>query len=299
MAKNLLKEGYKPADISRALDISRSNCYISAQSLVNQKSEDFHIVKHIKAIAAQHPFWGYRRITAWLKHREGELINHKKVYRLMKEHKLLVPRKSHKANRTPQKGKPKPERPREWWGIDMTKFMLPRLGWCYLVIVLDWFNKKLVGYSIGLRSRSREWQEAIEMAVESECPYGSREEDINLMSDNGSQPTSLSFMKCMSTLGIKQAFTSYNNPKGNADTERVMRTIKEEFLWLEEFDSLEEVKMRLSYWIEVDYNKRYVHSALGYLSPEEFSEKWENSLREIDQAKTSEQKELDLLTSFA
>ena len=90
MTKNLLKEGYKPADISRALDISRSNCYISVQSLVNQKSEDFHIVKHIKAIAAQHPFWGYRRITAWLKHREGELINHKKVYRLMKEHKLPI-----------------------------------------------------------------------------------------------------------------------------------------------------------------------------------------------------------------
>ena len=105
-------------------------------------------------------------------------------------------------------------------------------------------------------------------------------------------------MKCMSTLGIKQAFTSYNNPKGNAD-ERVMRTIKEELLWLEEFDSLEEVRARIHSWIEVDYNKRYVHSALGYLSPEEFSEKWQNGLKEICQAEASEQRELDLLTSFA
>jgi len=54
------------------------------------------------------------------------------------------------------------------------------------------------------------------------------------MSDNGSQPTSLSFMKACSNLDIHQAFTSYNNPKGNADTERMMRTLKEELLWLRE-----------------------------------------------------------------
>jgi transposase InsO family protein len=48
------------------------------------------------------------------------------------------------------------------------------------------------------------------------------------MSDNGSQPTSRSFMEICAGLGIKQAFTAYNNPKGNADTERMMRTLKEE-----------------------------------------------------------------------
>jgi putative transposase len=46
------------------------------------------------------------------------------------------------------------------------------------------------------------------------------------MSDDGCQPTAVVFMKAYSTLGIQQAFTSYNNPKGNADTERVMRTLK-------------------------------------------------------------------------
>ena len=55
------------------------------------------------------------------------------------------------------------------------------------------------------------------------------------MSDNGCQPTSMAFMQACSTLGIQQAFTSYNNPKGNADTERVMRTLKEECLWLQEW----------------------------------------------------------------
>lgn len=79
----------------------------------------------------------------------------------MKENNLLVVQRPNKAKRTPQKSKPKPVRPKEWWGIDMTKFMIPNLGWVYLVIVLDWFNKKIVGYNVGLRSRSREWRNAM------------------------------------------------------------------------------------------------------------------------------------------
>ncbi|NLI99420.1 transposase [bacterium] len=93
---------------------------------------------------------------------------------------------------------------------------------------------------------------------------------MKLISDNGSQPTSLNFMRDMSDLGIEQVFTSYNNPKGNADTERMMRTIKEEVLWLDEFASFQEAKEKLDTWFVVGYNKLYVHSSLGYRSPEEF-----------------------------
>ena len=296
MASELLKEGYKATDVARALRISRSNCYSNSHSAnVKQceRADDKHILERIKSITSEHPFWGYRRVWAWLKHRDGYLINRKRVYRIMKENALLVVQRPKKAKRTPQKSKPKPIRPREWWGIDMTKFMIPNLGWVYLVIVLDWFNKKIVGYNVGLRSRSKEWRDAMEMAVMKECSYGSREESIALVSDNGSQPTSLSFMKDMAILGLKQVFTSYDNPKGNADTERVMRTLKEELLWLEEFESLEEARQKISSWIEVDYNLMYVHSALGYMSPEEFDRKWcevnstsiRQSLRDTEQVK--------------
>jgi transposase InsO family protein len=57
------------------------------------------------------------------------------------------------------------------------------------------------------------------------------------MSDNGSQPTSVAFMKACREMGIHQAFTSYGNAKGNADTERVFRTMKEELLWLRQWHS--------------------------------------------------------------
>ncbi|MDQ7031551.1 MAG: integrase core domain-containing protein, partial [Desulfonauticus sp.] len=99
---------------------------------------------------------------------------------------------------------------------------------------------------------------------------------LNLISDNGSQPTSVSFMKSMRTLGIRQIFTSYDNPKGNAETERMIRTIKEEIVWLNEFESFEEARKAIGRWIEEDYNKYYVHSCLGYLSLEEFERKYNN-----------------------
>ncbi|PMP72352.1 MAG: hypothetical protein C0187_01610 [Calditerrivibrio nitroreducens] len=100
----------------------------------------------------------------------------------------------------------------------MTEFMVSSIGWVYLVIVLDWYTKKIVGWNLTLRSRAGEWEEALEMAVEKEFPDGVRGQGLKLISDNGSQPTATSFMRDMATLGIEQIFTSYDNPKGNADT---------------------------------------------------------------------------------
>ncbi len=87
-----------------------------------------------------------------------------------------------------------------------------------MVIVLDWYTKKIVGWNLSLRSRAGEWKEALERAVNKEFPNGVRGSGLKLISDNGCQPTSTSFMRDMATLGIEQIFTSYDNPKGNAET---------------------------------------------------------------------------------
>jgi transposase InsO family protein len=82
------------------------------------------------------------------------------------------------------------------------------------------------------------------------------------MSDKGCQPTSLVFMKVCSALGIQQAFTSSETPKGNADTERFIRTLKEECLWIRGWTCPFELIRALEGWI-ADYNHHYLHSALG------------------------------------
>jgi transposase InsO family protein len=225
------------------------------------------IVQRIKEIKAKHPFWGYRRTWATLKFVHKLEINKKRVLRLMQKHSLLVkPNQRLKANRTPTRSKPRPDRPNQWWGIDMTKVMVDGFGWMYIVVVLDWYTKKIAGYYVGMECKSRHWLEALYMAVNTQFPDGLPENPPHLMSDNGSQPTSIGFMKACRGLGISQAFTSYNNPKGNADTERVFRTMKEELLWLREWSSPFELVDALSEWIP-EYNGSYLHSALGYKPP--------------------------------
>jgi len=83
-------------------------------------------------------------------------------------------------------------------------------------------------------------------------------------------------MNDMVTIGIEQIITTYDKPKGNADTARMKRTIKEEDIWLNENETLEEAKEKLGKWNENDYNKNNVHRALGYQSPEEFEVLYNN-----------------------
>jgi transposase InsO family protein len=152
----------------------------------------------------------------------------------------------------------------------MTKFLIPALGWADLVIVLDWDTKKIVGWNLSLRSRRQEWEAALAMGVPAEFPQGVRGAGVKLVSDHGSQPTASGFMAALSTLGIEPVFTRDDNPKGNAETERLMRTIKDERRWLQEFRTLEAAREAIAQWITVDDTQRDVHSALGYRSPVEF-----------------------------
>ncbi len=228
------------------------------------------LLPQIQALKAEHPFWGYRRIWAHLRFVERLSVNKKRILRLMREHRLLVtPNQRLKAKRTPPGRKPQPTAPNQWWGIDMTKVLVQGVGWVYIVIVLDWYTKAVVGHYAGLRCTSKHWLEALDMAVNSQFPHGAREQGLSLMSDNGCQPTSLAFMAACNTLEVHQTFTSYNNPKGNADTERFMRTLKEECLWLQEWTCPFALMKALNTWL-AHYNEHYLHSALGYQSPRQF-----------------------------
>ncbi len=225
------------------------------------------LVPRIRALKAAHPFWGYRRIWAHLRFVDGLPVNKKRILRLLRSHALLVkPNPRLKAARTPQRSKPRPTAPHQWWGIDMTKVLVEPVGWVYLVVVLDWYTKKIVGHCAGLQAKTAHWLVALERALARQFPQGVQGQGLALMSDNGCQPTSVAFMKACATLGITQTFTSYNNPKGNADTKRLMRTLKEELLWLREWTSPLELERALTAWIEW-YNMRYLHSALGYRTP--------------------------------
>jgi putative transposase len=101
------------------------------------------LLERIRAIKSGHPFWGYRRIWAYLRYVDGWVVNQKRVYGTMKTNDLLVRANPKlRAKRKADTKKPRPTRPNEWWGIDMTKVMIEGFGWVYVAVVLDWHTKK-------------------------------------------------------------------------------------------------------------------------------------------------------------
>jgi len=241
---------------------------------MRRRKQDQTLLPTIQTIKADHPFWGYRRIWSYLNYRMNIHVNKKCIYRIMKENNLLVQKNTRlKATRDNKayRSKPKASRPNHIWGTDMTKVMIALFGWLYVVIVLDWYTKKIVGYSISTKSKASDWLNALNDACNNQFPNGilSKEQDLHLVSDNGSQPTSQQYMLACSVMEIKQIFASYNNPKGNADTERVMRTIKEDFVWTRDFASPDDFINQFKQWVE-DYNTDYPHSSINYQTPCEF-----------------------------
>ena len=231
------------------------------------------ILAEINKIKTDHPLWGYRRVWSYLKYRQGIPVNKKRIQRLMKEHNLIVtPNVRLKARRGPTRPKPHAERPNHFWGIDMTKIRMTTWGWLYLSVVLDWHTKEIVGYSLGLQSKTEDWLKALNNAINCRFPGGIREslkERLFLISDNGCQPTSQRFMMNCSLLGIKQIFTTWSNPKGNSDTERVLRTLKEDLVWPYDWDNPFDFEVALNKWIEA-YNTDYPHQSLNNLTPRQF-----------------------------
>jgi len=237
-------------------------------------NEDMRLLELISPIKADQPGWGYRMVWAYLKYRLGHQVNKKRIYRIMKEHDLLVkPNLKLKARRDNQNNRSKPRvtRPNQFWGIDMTKVMIESFGWLYLVIVLDWYTKKIVGYSISIHSKTGDWLDAANMACNNQFPDSilRKDQELFLVSDNGSQPTSMAFMRACSVMEIKQIFASYSNPRGNADTERAIKTIKHDFIWVREFRSPAEFTEQFGLWVE-RYNTDRPHSTIGYRTPCDF-----------------------------
>jgi transposase InsO family protein len=115
-----------------------------------------------------------------------------------------------------------------------------------------------------------DWLIALERAVSCRFPNGilSKRGKPKLISDNGCQPTSEQFMKACSQLKIKQIFTTWNNPKGNADTERFFRTLKEDLVWINDWSIPFDFQSDFESWIS-QYNTDFPHQSLRYLTPQQ------------------------------
>ena len=157
------------------------------------------------------------------------------------------------------------------WSTDMTSFMLTTGIPLFLVLVMDIFTRRIVGWHLNRRCRAKEWLNALNQALCVEFPDGPRDAGLTIRMDNGCQPTSNAYIDTLQTCGITGEWVGFNCPEQNAHIESAIGTLKQDWLWLEDCESFDEAH-ELCLRAITEYNQDHPHSNLNMLSPNEFTQ---------------------------
>ncbi|MBE7490244.1 MAG: IS3 family transposase [Planctomycetes bacterium] len=233
-------------------------------------SIDDVLAQRIHQLIQRFPTWGYRRVWAWLKHHEGLTVNKKAVYRVFRLKRWFVtqrkatPRPRAKASRSVAAGS------NERWAMDVTHIDCGADGWGHLAAVIDCHDRQIMGYEFALRSRAKEAERALEEACLAR--FGTLRPDGAtpvIRSDNGLIFQSKRFRAACKDYRLSQEFVTPYTPEQNGMIERFFRSLKEECVWLQNFDDFEQAKAAVASWIRF-YNSERPHQSLNYMSPEQF-----------------------------
>jgi len=168
--------------------------------------------------------------------------------------------------------------PNQVWTSDIT-YLWTDEGWLYLAIVLDLFNREVVGWSLKARMTADLVTDALSMA------WFRRKPTPGLMhhSDRGSQYASHAFQEKLAEYGMLCSMSRKGNCWDNAPTESWFNSFKNERIFGERFASREAMKATAFEYIEVFYNRTRLHCTLGYTSPVQFLKDWSATQQEENQ----------------
>jgi putative transposase len=151
------------------------------------------------------------------------------------------------------------------WVSDIT-YIPTREGWLYLAAIEDLYTRKIVGWSMSERLKSRLVVDALEMAIERQLPG----DGLLSHSDRGSQYASEHYQDLLKRNGIRCSMSRKGDCWDNAPMESFFATLKKELVFFEDYATRDEARQSLFEYIEMFYNRVRRHSALGYKSPAEF-----------------------------
>lgn len=226
--------------------------------------------------------YGYRAIKKALEQKDIELSEYK-IRKIMRENGFYPEtRKKYKPYR---KGKAdgkyyrnliqqnfKAEKRNQVWVGDIT-YLKTKLGWVYLAAVIDLYNREVIGYAVSKKIDT----ELVKRALGNAIGRNGVAEGLVFHSDRGSQYASRGYQKMLAEHGIKGSMSKPGCPYDNASMESFFATLKKERIYRREYVTMEEVKADMFRYIELFYNRKRLHSVLGYMSPVDYRLKYDGS----------------------
>jgi putative transposase len=262
--------------LGEAVGLSRSTIrrhLRSAPVTIDQKDMQRRVQIH--SIALEMRSYGYRPITKELR-RRGVIINSKVVLRLLREDNLLCLRRRAFVATTDSKHRftvyPNLARDlvltdiNQLWVADITYIRLPR-EFIYLAAVLDAYSRRCIGWALARYIDARLPLAALKMALQTRS---FRPGQLMHHSDQGVQYACYDYVRLLLQHEIIISMSRSGTPYDNAKAERFMRTLKYEEVYLNDYDTFAEVLVSVEHFIEAVYNRKRLHSAIGYLPPAEF-----------------------------
>ena len=268
----MLSQEYPITVACDVLGCARSSYYHQA----TERPGEAELKVAIKAVAAEWPTYGYRRVTAQLRRQEW-LVNRKRIQRLMRlMHIQAQTRRRKRRTTNSEHGFPRyPNlvqdleivRPEQVWVCDVTYVRL-RYEFVYLAVIMDVFTRGIRGWHLG-----RGLDHTLTLTALQRALMKHPAPEIH-HSDQGVQYAATAYTQVLQDVNVQISMADVGAAWQNGYAERLIRTIKEEEVDLSEYIDYNDAYRQLGRFLDDVYVHKRIHSSLGYLTPAEFEEQW-------------------------
>ncbi|WP_419160971.1 transposase [Candidatus Palauibacter sp.] len=237
---------------------------------------DEELVVEIRTVLSESPFVGegHRKVRARLA-AKGIRAGKNRVLRLMRENGLLAPvRRGHPRGDRSHGGRIRTDRPDELWGTDAARFWTRVEGWCWFFGAVDHCVTDVVGWHVAKKGDRWAALEPVRQGVRAHMGGFGKviASGLGLRHDWGSQYRAKAFQAEIKWLGIRSTPAYVGEPECNGVAERFIRTLKEECIYLNDFETLEQARDVIGAFVE-RYNSGWLLQRHGYLTPARAREK--------------------------